>query len=76
MTLKQVRVAIVGAGIGGLVLALALRRRGLAAEVYEQVAELRKIGPAVALSANGHPRELARLGCLDGSPPAPPSPPS
>src|SRR4051794_23945964 len=38
------RVAIVGAGIGGLSLALALRERGLRAEVFEQAAELTEIG--------------------------------
>jgi salicylate hydroxylase len=47
------RVAIVGAGIGGLSLALALRERGLRAEVFEQAAELTEIGAAIALSANG-----------------------
>jgi 2-polyprenyl-6-methoxyphenol hydroxylase-like FAD-dependent oxidoreductase len=55
------RVAIAGGGIGGLVLALALRQRGIACEVYEQADELREIGAAVALSANGT-RELRRLG--------------
>jgi salicylate hydroxylase len=61
---SQPSIAIVGAGIGGLTLALALRRRGLAADVYEQAPELREIGAAVALSANAT-RELERLGCLD-----------
>jgi salicylate hydroxylase len=55
------RVAIVGGGIGGLVLALTLRERGIAYEVYEQADELREVGAAVALSANGT-RELRRLG--------------
>ena len=55
------KVAIVGGGIGGLVLALALRERGIGCEVYEQADELREIGAAVALSANGT-RELRRLG--------------
>jgi salicylate hydroxylase len=43
----------VGAGIGGLTLAIALRRRGIDVELYEQTAELREVGAAVALSANG-----------------------
>src|SRR5215207_550149 len=59
--MPEERVAIVGGGIGGLVLALALRERGIACEVYEQADELREIGAAVALSANGT-RELRRLG--------------
>ena len=46
------RIAIVGAGIGGLTLAIALRRHGLDVEIYEQTAELREVGAAVALSAN------------------------
>lgn len=55
------KIAIVGGGIGGLVLALALRERGIDFEVYEQADELREVGAAVALSANGT-RELRRLG--------------
>jgi salicylate hydroxylase len=58
------KVAVVGGGIGGLVLALALRERGIAFEVYEQAEQLREIGAAVALSANGT-RELRRLGVGD-----------
>ena len=64
MTAGQIRIGIVGGGIGGLTLALALRQRGLAADVYEQASELREIGAAVGLAANGT-RELERLGCLD-----------
>jgi salicylate hydroxylase len=64
MRLRQRRIAIIGAGIGGLTLALALRQRGLEADVYEQAAQLTEIGAAIALSANGT-RELERLGCLD-----------
>ena len=48
MTAEEIRVGIVGGGIGGLTLALALRQRGLAADVYEQASELREIGAAVA----------------------------
>jgi salicylate hydroxylase len=59
--MARLKVAIVGGGIGGLVLALALRQRGVPFEVYEQADELREIGAAVALSANGT-RELRRLG--------------
>ena len=58
------RIAVIGGGIGGLTLALALRQRGLAATVYEQAAQLTEIGAAVALSANAT-RELRRLGVLD-----------
>lgn len=64
MTAQQLRIAIVGAGIGGLTLALALRQRGLAADVFEQAGKMTEIGAAVALSANAT-RELRRLGVLD-----------
>jgi salicylate hydroxylase len=59
--MSGLKVAVVGGGIGGLVLALALRERGIGFEIYEQADELREIGAAVALSANGT-RELRRLG--------------
>ncbi len=45
-------VVIVGAGVGGLTLALLLRQRGILAEVLEQSAELREAGAAVSLAAN------------------------
>ena len=46
------RIAVIGAGIGGLTLAIALRRHGISVNIYEQAAELREVGAAVALSAN------------------------
>ncbi|NMI01704.1 FAD-dependent monooxygenase [Pseudonocardia acidicola] len=55
------RVAVVGAGIGGLTLAIALRRYGIAVDVYEQAPELREVGAAVALAANAS-RLLERFG--------------
>jgi salicylate hydroxylase len=58
---RMPRIAIVGAGVGGLTLWLALRQRGLSADIYEQASALTEIGAAVALSANGT-RELERLG--------------
>ena len=63
MTRPALRISIVGAGIGGLSLALALRERGLQADVFEQAPELTEIGAAIALSANAI-REFARLGLL------------
>lgn len=48
----DMKIAIVGAGIGGLTLALALREQGIDAQLYEQTDELREVGAAVALSAN------------------------
>src|ERR1700731_3768716 len=46
-------VAIVGGGSGGLAAALALIRRGIDVEVYEQAPELRELGAGVQISANG-----------------------
>jgi salicylate hydroxylase len=57
----EVDVAVVGAGIGGLTVALSLHRLGIHAEVFERTTELREVGAAVALSANGT-RILDRLG--------------
>jgi salicylate hydroxylase len=58
------RIAVVGAGIGGLSLALALRQRGIDVDLYEQTGELREIGAAVALSANAT-RAFERFGLGD-----------
>jgi salicylate hydroxylase len=57
----EVQVAVVGAGIGGLTLGIALQRAGIEVTLYEHAEELREVGAAVALSANGT-RELYRLG--------------
>jgi salicylate hydroxylase len=55
------KVAIVGAGIGGLTAALALIRHGIAVEVYEQAPELKEFGAGVQISSNGT-RVLYALG--------------
>ena len=55
------QVAVVGAGIGGLTLGIALQRAGIEVTLYERAEELREVGAAIALSANGT-RELYRLG--------------
>src|SRR6202051_1021576 len=57
-------VAIVGGGIGGLTAALALARRGIDVDVYEQAPELRELGAGVQISANGT-RVLHALGLKD-----------
>jgi 2-polyprenyl-6-methoxyphenol hydroxylase-like FAD-dependent oxidoreductase len=46
------RVAVIGGGIAGLTAAVALTRRGLTAEVYEQAPVLREAGAGVGLWPN------------------------
>ena len=55
------RVAIIGAGLGGLAAALFLRKAGIEATVYEQSAELREVGAGIVVSPN-MVRPLERLG--------------
>lgn len=50
MTLQ--RVAIIGAGLGGLTAALALQRFGLAVDVYEQASRLSEVGAGITLHPN------------------------
>lgn len=61
---RMVRVAIVGGGIGGLTVALALRKFGFEAEVYEQAPELLDVGAAIAVWPNAL-RVLDQLGLAD-----------
>ncbi|WP_433293638.1 FAD-dependent monooxygenase [Pseudonocardia sp. CA-142604] len=60
----KLRVAVVGGGTGGLTLAVALRRHGIVAEVFERTAVLGEVGAAISLTANSV-RLLARLGLGD-----------
>ncbi|MBC6479549.1 MAG: FAD-dependent monooxygenase [Hormoscilla sp. GM7CHS1pb] len=59
MEIKQVtspvvnKVAIVGGGIGGLATAVALRKQGIDAHVYEKARELRPVGASLGLAPNG-----------------------
>ncbi len=58
------KIIIVGGGIGGLTAALALLRRGIDVEVYEQSAVLKEVGAGVQLGSNGT-RVLYALGLQD-----------
>ena len=62
MTTKP-KILIVGAGIGGLTAAIALRQAGFGVEVFERAAELKEIGAGIALSANAI-RVLKHLGLM------------
>lgn len=53
MGTRPLRVAVVGAGVGGLTAAIALRARGFEVEVYDQVRELSEIGAGSRWAATG-----------------------
>jgi len=55
------RIAVVGAGLGGLTAAVALRRAGFAVDVYEQAPELTEVGGGINLGPNAA-RILYQLG--------------
>jgi 2-polyprenyl-6-methoxyphenol hydroxylase-like FAD-dependent oxidoreductase len=57
------QVAVIGAGIAGLALALNLHNRGIACRVYENAPELKEIGVGITLLPHAV-RELAALGLL------------
>jgi salicylate hydroxylase len=61
MPSAPLRIAIIGAGIGGLTAALSLRQRGFAVEVYEQAPELTHIGGGINMGPNAA-RVLRGLG--------------
>ncbi len=50
--LRKPKIAIVGAGIGGLTAAIALHRRDVEVELYEQSPQIAEIGAGVSLSPN------------------------
>ncbi|KAG0049879.1 hypothetical protein BGZ83_005310 [Gryganskiella cystojenkinii] len=49
---KTPKVMIVGAGVGGLFLAILLDRAGIPYEIYERAPEVRALGSVMALNAN------------------------
>jgi 2-polyprenyl-6-methoxyphenol hydroxylase-like FAD-dependent oxidoreductase len=57
-------IAIVGAGIAGLALALGLQQRGISARVYEVAPELKELGVGITVLPHAM-RELAALGLAD-----------
>lgn len=57
-------VVIIGAGIGGLMLALSLHQVGIAARVYESVEALAPVGVGINLLPHAV-RELCELGLQD-----------
>ncbi|MGD1714434.1 FAD-dependent oxidoreductase [Dapis sp. BLCC M172] len=57
------KVTIIGAGPGGLATAIALRKQGIDAHVYEKARDLRPVGAGLGLMPNG-------LRCLDAIQPS------
>lgn len=55
------RIAVVGAGIGGLAATIALLRKGFRVDLYEQASQLREVGVGLHLGSNGS-RILHRWG--------------
>lgn len=47
------KVAVVGAGLGGLATAIALRKQGFDVQVYEKAKEFRPAGAGLGLAPNG-----------------------
>ena len=56
---------VIGGGIGGLTTAIALRRVGVEAEVFERAPELRELGAGLGLYTNAL-KALKRLGLRGG----------
>lgn len=59
--MDNLKVAIVGAGMGGLATGIALRQAGYDVEIYDKVSELRPAGAGISLWSNGV-KVLNRLG--------------
>ncbi|MDB5935728.1 MAG: monooxygenase [Massilia sp.] len=61
---KDCDIAIIGAGIGGLTLALSLHAAGISCRVYEGAAEIKPLGVGINVLPHAV-RELEHLGLLD-----------
>jgi salicylate hydroxylase len=63
--MTPLRIAVVGAGFGGLSAALSLRQAGFEVDVYEQAPELGEVGGGINMGPNAV-RILRRLGLAEG----------
>src|SRR5579872_6113386 len=64
MNNRHTEIVIIGAGIGGLALALSLHQRGLRSRIYEVAPELKELGVGITILPHAM-RELAALGVAD-----------
>ena len=64
MKSKPLEISIVGAGIGGLVAALALKKRGHKPTIYEKTESLSELGAGIQLSPNAN-KVLEYLGVME-----------
>jgi salicylate hydroxylase len=62
---RPLRIAVIGAGIGGLTAALSLQQAGFEVDVYEQASALTHIGGGINMGPNAA-RVLFRLGLGEG----------
>ena len=66
MTRRPLKIAVIGAGVGGLAAAVALRACGMEVSVHERSAELREIGAGLRLTPNAL-KALRALGCEEAA---------
>ncbi len=64
MKSKSLEISIVGAGIGGMVAALALKKRGHKPIIYEKTKSLSELGAGIQLSPNAN-KVLKHLGVME-----------
>src|SRR5262245_21414682 len=64
MAAEKTRIAVIGAGIGGLTAAASLLRLGLSVELYEQAPQFAPIGAGIQLTANAM-KALGGLGLIE-----------
>jgi 2-polyprenyl-6-methoxyphenol hydroxylase-like FAD-dependent oxidoreductase len=62
--MKKVKVSIIGGGIAGLTTAIALKQKGIQANIYEAAPAVRPVGAGLALSSNAM-RVYKLLGFMD-----------
>ncbi|MBT6120773.1 NAD(P)-binding protein [bacterium] len=64
MISKQIKITIIGGGIGGLVTAIALHKKGFNPIVFEKATALKPIGAGIVLSTNAM-NALSKIGLSD-----------